>query len=396
MGLRELRNQAGRYTLTGICMLIGVLGIASVGIVNSVALDMLVAQQEQLNGRESSYSASFSVEAAELTEELDPGNSLGAAAAALRADLEPRGANVALEVDRSMLIATPAERDANQTGTNVLIKWTDGDIQSMQRLPVLEGSLPSGLFPPAIALNEAAAKAVGYPEVTSLYLTDVVVGQPLSVIIQGVVADARPEPTAYGDMDVLLQFFPQALIAEPVQLRVQGSALSLGTVNDAIATRLEPHGFEAPDGASRVDTVESVRSQVEFLRIVFGACALAILLISAIGTANVGLSSVAERSRELVIRRAIGARRRDIFAQLISGALAVGLLISATSVALTVIAVYQVVPSLIPAASSVLPPQFPWAACAAGITAAMVTAVVGGLLPAIKATRLSVALALRE
>jgi len=396
MGVRELRNQAGRYVLAAICMLIGVLAIAAVAIVNSVALDMLVAQQEQLNGRDSSYAASFTVEASEIDGLLDPNNSVDALSSAMRESLDPHGANVALVVQRSMLVATPSQAAGNEAGASVVVTWVDGDIQQLQRLPVIQGSLPHGVYPPGIALNEAAARAVGYPAVTTLLLSDTIPGQPVSVSISGVVADAQPEPAAYGDLALLRHFFPRSLVDESVKLRVQGAGLSLATVNDAITAQFETHGFSAPEGASRVDTVDSVRNQVDFLRTVFGACALAILLIAAIGTANVGLSSVAERSRELVIRRALGARRRDIFAQLISGALAVGALISAVSVALTIVAVYHVVPSLIPAASSVLAPEFPWAACASGIAAAMVTAVVGGLLPAIKATRLPVALALRE
>lgn len=396
MSVRELRNQAHRYALAGVCMLIGVLAVASVAIVNSVALDMLIAQQEQLNGRESSYSARFGVEASEVDGVLDPNNSLDALSSGLRETLHEDGANVALLVERSMVLATPSQSAGNIQGTSVTIMWADGDLQKLQRLPLLEGSMPTGVYPSTLVLNEAAALSVGYPAVKTLFLTDSLEGQALTVEIRGVVADARPEPTAYGDLDLLRHFFSEALIDEQMELRVQGSGLSFGAVNDAIATQFAEHGFALPEGVFRVDTVESVRDQITFLRTVFGACAVAILLISAIGTANVGLSSVSERSRELVIRRAIGARRRDIFRQLISGALAVGIVISAIAVTLTVVAVYYIVPSLIPAASSVLAPEFPWAACGAGIVSAMVTAVIGGLLPAIKATRLPVALALRE
>jgi putative ABC transport system permease protein len=376
-------------------MLIGVLGIASITIVNSVALDMLIAQQEQLNGRESSYTASFAVTADELTPELDVTNNIEALMADIHSQLDSRSIHSALEANRSMLVATPAERAGNEPGQSIMVKWTQGDIRTLQRLPVISGHLPSGIYPPGLALNEAAARAIGYPAVDQVFLAAANDDQPLTTAIAGVVADGLREPTAYGDFAVALHSFARVIIDEPVDLRIQGAALDDSRAG-AVATMLVSHGFGVPDGIHRVDTVESVRSQVDFLHTVFGACAIAILIISAIGTANVGLSSVTERSRELVVRRAIGARRRDVFAQLISGALAVGTIISAVAVVLTVLAVYELVPAVIPTASSVLPPQFPWTACLAGIVAALGTAVIAGLLPAIKATRLPVGLALRE
>ncbi len=105
---------------------------------------------------------------------------------------------------------------------------------------------------------------------------------------------------------------------------------------------------------------------------------------------------MAERARELVVRRAFGARRVDVFAQVIAGSAVVGVFVGLLAAGLAVVGTYIVLPAYIPAASAIVPPTFPWSACAAGFGAAVATGILGGLVPAIRATRLPVARAMRS
>jgi putative ABC transport system permease protein len=152
---------------------------------------------------------------------------------------------------------------------------------------------------------------------------------------------------------------------------------------------------DAPVDVGRVDGVANIESNLATIQLVFLVCAVIALGVSALGILNIGLASVAERSHELVIRRAIGARRRDVLFQVLGGAMATGVIASVLAVAATAVAISVALPQLIPPDSAIEPSGIPWTACASGIVAALATSVVGSLAPALKASRLPVAQALR-
>jgi putative ABC transport system permease protein len=63
---------------------------------------------------------------------------------------------------------------------------------------------------------------------------------------------------------------------------------------------------------------ESANAQTETLSLLLGGIALISLIVGAIGIANVMLVSVTERTREIGIRIAIGARGRDVLFQFLT------------------------------------------------------------------------------
>ncbi len=142
-----------------------------------------------------------------------------------------------------------------------------------------------------------------------------------------------------------------------------------------------------------VFTNDSISSFFEnIIRIVaaatFGVCALA-LLVGGIGIMNIMLVSVAERTREIGVRKALGARRRRILSQFVVEAVALSLLGGVLGVLLGgVVAVgareIWGIPSSIPAWAVVL-----------SLLSASGAGLVFGIYPAYRASRLDPVEAMR-
>jgi putative ABC transport system permease protein len=128
----------------------------------------------------------------------------------------------------------------------------------------------------------------------------------------------------------------------------------------------------------------AVRNIANALTVVLLVIAGIALLISGIGIMNIMLVTVTERTREIGIRKAVGARRREILNQFLLEAF----LISGSGAALgTIIAV-----SLAMVTRTLLPPEFavpvPWFSVVLAIGVSCVTGLLFGYLPANKAAKL--------
>jgi len=74
----------------------------------------------------------------------------------------------------------------------------------------------------------------------------------------------------------------------------------------------EENNFDIQSSESFLDQIKGVTSQVQVGGAVIG---LITLLAAGIGVMNIMLVSVAERTREIGVRKAVGARRRDVLSQ---------------------------------------------------------------------------------
>jgi putative ABC transport system permease protein len=101
---------------------------------------------------------------------------------------------------------------------------------------------------------------------------------------------------------------------------------------------LDRHGEEDFIVRSQEDLVSTVTEVAQTFTILLGSIAGISLVVGGIGIMNIMLVSVTERTREIGIRKAVGARRRDIMTQFLVEALTVTLVGGAIGIILGVAA----------------------------------------------------------
>ena len=165
-----------------------------------------------------------------------------------------------------------------------------------------------------------------------------------------------------------------------------------GQVNEALSQseeilrRRRNVKFEAPNNFD-IKTADKFIEQFDSITAMVGLIAIAIsslgLLVGGIGVMNIMLVSVTERTKEIGVRKALGARRRDIVRQFLFEAMTLTFLGGILGVVLAV-GISQLVMLLIPS----LPASIPTWAVMSGLIVSVGVGLVFGVWPARKASRL--------
>jgi putative ABC transport system permease protein len=165
-----------------------------------------------------------------------------------------------------------------------------------------------------------------------------------------------------------------------------------GQVNEAltqaeeILRRRRNVKFEAPNNFD-IKTADKFIEQFDSITAMVGLIAIAIsslgLLVGGIGVMNIMLVSVTERTKEIGVRKALGARRRDIVRQFLFEAMTLTFLGGILGVVLAV-GISRLIMFLIPS----LPASIPTWAVMSGLIVSVGVGLVFGVWPARKASRL--------
>ena len=149
----------------------------------------------------------------------------------------------------------------------------------------------------------------------------------------------------------------------------------------------KPDNFYISTSEQMVEQFHNVTAMVALVMVVLSSIGL---LVGGIGVMNIMLVSVTERTREIGVRKAIGARRSDIVLQFLTEAVVLtglGGLIGMTFGWLISLVCHMAFPSL--------PTAVPLWAAALGVVVSVAVGVFFGIWPANKAARLDPVVALR-
>ncbi|MFT4230689.1 MAG: ABC transporter permease [Microbacterium sp.] len=242
---------------------------------------------------------------------------------------------------------------------------------------------------PAVVLNQAAAEQHGSTGTWTLRWGDG--GEQRTATIAGVVDDGETAPVAYLNLNQEGGWLTSG--DHRVRLIVHVAGLS---DTDLRAALIQTQAIADRSGqigeAQRTDTIGQLSAELGTTARVFIAVAVVALAIAALGMLNIGLSTLAERSDELALRRAFGAHRRDIVTLMLLEAQ----LVAVTGGSLGIILAYAAMPLTLAAFGSTVTAEFPFSAALAGVLAGALAALAGAIAPALKAIRMPIAAIMRR
>ena len=150
----------------------------------------------------------------------------------------------------------------------------------------------------------------------------------------------------------------------------------------------QPDNFDLTTADKFIEQFDSVTALIGLIAVAISSIGL---LVGGIGVMNIMLVSVTERTREIGIRKALGARRRDIVLQFLYEAMTLTFLGGALG-AILAIGTSRIIMWLLPSLPATVPL---WAVTTALVTSAAI-GLVFGVWPALKASRLDPIEALRH
>jgi putative ABC transport system permease protein len=264
---------------------------------------------------------------ADATAIADPNNVPDAAAVSpedalpFHANLVYKGQNYQTRINA----VTPAYADVHDFPTQLGSWFTDSDMQTGARVVVLGCTVAQQLF--------------GSADPTGQTLS-IRAGRPFPLKVDGVLVCKGGGPLANVDDQVMLplttlqrQFARRRdqhgqTNVEQIVVQATSTKTIAAAKREITQLLLARHHVATPDFVvqSQDDQVSAQTGTTQVLTILLGAIAGISLVVGGIGVMNITIVSVAERTREIGIRKAVGAKRRDILAQFLVESLAVSIL----------------------------------------------------------------------
>ncbi len=250
----------------------------------------------------------------------------------------------------------------------------DSDVESGRDVCVIGASLAKKLFAHGAAIGERLKLGgIGYHVIGVTEEKGRLFGQDQDAYVLIPVTTALNRYGRERSMSIQVEAWSQALYEETLE-QVRGILRTLRKVPPG-----DPDDFEV---ASNDSIIRQFRALTLAVRAGAGVISSIALVAAGIGIMNIMLVSVTERTREIGIRRAIGAKKRHVMIQFISEAVALCQIGGVLGVVLGIAA------GNLAALVFDFPAVIPWDWAAIGMSVCSLVGLVFGTYPAWKAANL--------
>jgi len=171
--------------------------------------------------------------------------------------------------------------------------------------------------------------------------------------------------------------------------RFDDVAATRSAVERWLATRYGASWKDRAAVANRADRVAQVQQGMLLFKLFMGAITGISLLVGGIGVMNVLLAAVAERTREIGVRRAVGAARGHILAQFLAESVTISGVGSIAGIALGLVGSYGITAILRANTKAQIYAGISASTVLVAVAATVLVGLAFGLYPALRASRLS-------
>ncbi|MCU1471342.1 MAG: hypothetical protein JWQ39_2491 [Glaciihabitans sp.] len=280
---------------------------------------------------------------------------------------------------------------------DVDVVFAEPSLRAIRPFPLVSGNWISdkpGYLLPHVVVNQPMAQQLNAGVGSDISL-GTSASDSMPAVVSGVVLDGGVAPSMYVSINDVREFLVENGSQLSASIELSSPGADVQTVERRLSQLSSLSNESTTWDVKRRDTIQQLASEILATRSSFLAVGLLGLLASIFAISNVGLSSVRERAIELSIRRAVGARRRQIPLIMIIESQIIAVFAGAIAIPLSSL-FYSLIGSTFSAPYGVSSPPYPWIYALVGVAIGMATALVGSLAPTVRANSVQIATVMRE